>query len=791
MSGRWSWRAHRSEWEQDVTFAHFEEMFTAATVGYAPFDWQRRFAADDLPQVVRIPTGAGKTEGCSLGWLWRRRFAAPEVRAATPRRLVYCLPMRTLVEQTVTRIRDQHARLGLDIDVHQLMGGTVESDWVDRPEDDAVLVGTLDQLFSRALMRGYGESRFRWPIDYGLLHSDCLWVLDEVQLFGEALATSTQIEGIRAALPNRSARCATVWMSATVEPGWLETVDHPAPSSLLQIAAEDRVGDLARRLAAEKPIREIAAIDAPTVAGSHATGTLTLVVVNTVRTARELSAKIRRVKGLDAEVLLLHSRFRPGDRRQIVETLMSPLPPAGRIVVATQVVEAGVDISAATLFTESAPWGSLVQRFGRSNRLGRIENAQVLWAPCGTKTLPYEEGPVRAAEATLRSIEGGSVGPDALAELDAPLDAPTRRHVLRRRDFVGLFDTAPDLSGLDLDISRFVRDSDDVTASLAWRELGDAAPPDDAPHPSRDELCPVALSELAEALKRANSPRVFRFDHIDEQWVRIDRARPGDRLIADVSFGCYSPDGGFDPKRKEPATTIDDAHGVSDEAIGQDPLASNRGGWLSLAEHTQGVCDELDGLIASLADVTSREADTLRTAARFHDWGKAHQIFQEALRSNAEGMPVRLADALIAKRVGRAKRYARRGFRHELASTLAYLAAGEADPLAAYLIASHHGRVRLGARALPREAFEKEPRVLGCQTGDRLPEADLGGGVSMLEIELDLSPLQLGAEDGETYTDMALSVLDEFGPVRLAYLEAILRTADRRRSAKEQEATHA
>jgi hypothetical protein len=35
----------------------------------------------------------------ALGWLYRRRFAPAAVREATPRRLVFCLPMRTIVSQ--------------------------------------------------------------------------------------------------------------------------------------------------------------------------------------------------------------------------------------------------------------------------------------------------------------------------------------------------------------------------------------------------------------------------------------------------------------------------------------------------------------------------------------------------------------------------------------------------------------------------------------------------------------------------------------------------------------------
>jgi len=43
-----------------------------------------------------------------------------------------------------------------------------------------ILVGTQDMLLSRALMRGYGISRYLWPLHFALLHNDCLWVFDEL-----------------------------------------------------------------------------------------------------------------------------------------------------------------------------------------------------------------------------------------------------------------------------------------------------------------------------------------------------------------------------------------------------------------------------------------------------------------------------------------------------------------------------------------------------------------------------------------------------------------------------------
>ena len=251
--------------DADAAFAAFFETLTG---GRRPHDWQAELAApiECGSRLVRIPTGFGKTFGVLAAWLWRH-VRHRDVR--WPRRLVWCLPMRVLVEQTESEVRAALARLDIlwdkrrvhegRVGVHLLMGGAGAGEWHLHPEADAVLVGTQDMLLSRAMNRGYACGRARWPMEFGLLNHDALWVMDEVQLMDVGLATSGQLQVFRDTdyKAERMMRpCSTWWMSATLQGSWLE--QSPNTTALMQGLKKATVA-VGNRVAPVPPLRSVRA----------------------------------------------------------------------------------------------------------------------------------------------------------------------------------------------------------------------------------------------------------------------------------------------------------------------------------------------------------------------------------------------------------------------------------------------------------------------------------------------------------------------------------------------------
>jgi len=255
-------------------------------------------------------------------------------------------------------------------------------------------------------------------------------------------------------------------------------------------------------------------------------------------------------------------------------------PEAGTIAVTTQVVEAGVDVSAKTLFTELAPWASLVQRFGRSNRRGEFNDnggAQVFWIdlPDDSKSQQKLAAPYALPELheTRKAIaKCQDVSPRSLEAIPVPLKLEAD-HILRRRDFIDLFDTTPDLSGNDIDVSRFIRSGEELDVHVFWRDVPkDVRQPvtkaDYATAPQRDELCAVPVLEFRDFLNKHRSD-VWRWDGLEGRWVSVDDERvfPGQTFLVRAGTGGYNTEIGWDGKEKKAVTPIPPSPSTP-EAIG-------------------------------------------------------------------------------------------------------------------------------------------------------------------------------------------------------------------------------
>ena len=780
--------------KKGVSKLDYDDLFIKATgIESGPFDFQRRIATEeDLPEILDVPTGCGKTAAVILSWIWRRRYAPENIRMKTPRRLVYCLPMRVLVEQTGNNTHKWLKNLEIeDIGVTILMGGEDKDDWDLYPEKERIIIGTQDMLISRALNRGYGMSKYRWPLHFGLLNNDCMWVMDEIQLMGVGVETSSQMDAFR-----RKMGCfgnfQSVWMSATVNKEQLYTVDQVELGSQMSLSENDEESNvLKKRKSAIKKLKnpdikltkenEKEYIDQLTnlVLEEHKEGTLTLVILNTVDRAQSLYEKVIEDDRCPEKRALLHSRFRRQDRDENLKILEED--EGDRLIISTQVVEAGVDIDSSTMFTELAPWPSMVQRFGRCNRKGEHDQGNIFWIDINEeKYPPYEEEDMENARKIISELESVSLNDLEKVEYE---ESFVVRPVIRRKDIIELFDTTPDLSGNDLDISRYVREGEDNDVQAFWRDFDDS-PPDDLERPMREELCSVPVGAIKKFLGKKNTEGYY-WDPLDSQWIRTngERIRPGMFILLKPETGGYEPNLGWTGspfkkgKRVEPIDLIDD---ISSNESNESDLHTYTGEWKTITDHCREVSDYVNSICERIG-MDDGIRGSLKLAGLWHDVGKAHDAFQNVLLEKPDDGELYAKSKKYSSKtyfvMHNGEEKERRHFRHELASALAYWKHSNVnrDDLAAYLIASHHGKVRQSIRSLPGE---NEPEDVdrffarGIWNGDRIPNVP---GIMDHDVELDLSPMVMG---NGSWLEMSLGLLEKWGPFKLAFMEALMKASD-------------
>jgi CRISPR-associated endonuclease/helicase Cas3 len=170
-----------------IDFRKAFETLTANPQG--PFPWQESlfvdwFSQGRIPTSCCLPTGMGKTSIVAV-WLIALGYGAE-----VPRRLVYVVNRRTVVDQTTNEVERLRANLpklklpGLDtLAISTLRGQFADNrEWSADPSRPAVIVGTVDMIGSRLLFSGYGVGFKAKPLHAGFLGQNALIVHDEAHL---------------------------------------------------------------------------------------------------------------------------------------------------------------------------------------------------------------------------------------------------------------------------------------------------------------------------------------------------------------------------------------------------------------------------------------------------------------------------------------------------------------------------------------------------------------------------------------------------------------------------------
>lgn len=360
----------------------FTQSFKDLT-GNHPFPWQvalfKHFINGDFPSACNIPTGLGKT---SILAIWLIAYAKSPTRI--PRRLVYVVNRRTVVDQTTSeaeKLLEKAKEFGFPTPAISTLRGQFADnrEWSRDPSKPAIICGTVDMIGSRLLFSGYGISYRSKPLHAGFLGQDVLLVHDEAHLepaFQELLKTIANEQERRKEF--RSFRIMEL------------TATSRGAGEMFTLTPEDQENTFVlKRIQAKKtitlhPLKESGKLaeHITDLALAHKDSLRpVLVFVRTVEDVMKVRDKLQK-EGLDVEVLSGTLRGKERDELVLKPTFKRFLPNAVKeektvYLVCTSAGEVGINISADHLVCDLATFESMAQRFGRVNRFGDCNDTQI------------------------------------------------------------------------------------------------------------------------------------------------------------------------------------------------------------------------------------------------------------------------------------------------------------------------------------------------------------------------------------------------------------------------------
>jgi len=344
-----------------------------------------------FPVFLKAPTGSGKTEAVIAPFL--SQFVNNNFPVAP--RLIYVLPMRVLANSMGKRIRGYSEKISSHISVELQHG-----DMPDSPFFIAdIVVTTLDQ-FLYGFARTSHQVGHHIDVPAGAIASS-LVVFDEAHMYRDGFTFSV-MRAVMEILHHTGVPFVvmTATMPESLERSLFENIpindeqkihaNVPIPSKIT-ITIED------------EPLYQDSGVSLSDEVLEQIEAKKSLIVLNQVKRAQRVYDELKaRLELDDSQIVLLHSRFTRADRTRHEKRALSLLPhkengivtiPEGvRIVVSTQVLEAGIDFSAELLLTELAPADCLVQRAGRCARYeGQNGEIKVFPVEGDRAHMPYQK----------------------------------------------------------------------------------------------------------------------------------------------------------------------------------------------------------------------------------------------------------------------------------------------------------------------------------------------------------------------------------------------------------------
>lgn len=334
--------------------------------------------------TLTVPTGGGKTLA-SMG------FALDHAALHGHRRIIYAIPYTSIIDQTAKTFREifgeevlEH-HSAIDIDKDQDKEAQQGRDKLRLAMEDwaaPIVVTTNVQLFESLFAARPSRCRKVHNIAGSII------VLDEAQCLPRDLLAPTlrMIEALAALYD------CTILLCTATQPAFdsAQLKEIGLPLAGRELAPEP--SELARRLRRTR-ILHGGAMDDAALTDALREAPQSMVVVNSRRHALELF-KAAQAEGLEG-LIHLTTRQYPAHRRQIIEDLRARLKPnsaqACRLI-ATSLIEAGVDLDFPKGWRAETGVDSIVQAAGRVNREGRrpIEESTLTVFEAAGRSLPQE-----------------------------------------------------------------------------------------------------------------------------------------------------------------------------------------------------------------------------------------------------------------------------------------------------------------------------------------------------------------------------------------------------------------